>query len=222
MSYLRWPHGGRDDHLADPETARHDHELQAECTDIVASLGMSEVIAESAGQTTATADTDSAQRSLNACLACVAHASGCRIQRVTMRMPPSWPTGLTLTNAAHDLAVIIRPPGNGLYPRQIELHELGHIAFKDWHDASPDTALNGLRSMLPDLPDAMLSQALGRSTYGDRCERRAELWATLVASLFLRPLRPRRQPSPESSPLINRRLHAAFGISGTEWPTARS
>ncbi|MBB5911363.1 hypothetical protein BJY24_000230 [Nocardia transvalensis] len=90
------------------------------------------------------------------------------------------PCGLWLVREHDD--VIIHEGATSEYHRdQIVCHELGHMVLG--HDRSGPDASEAdpmLRHALPDLDPATVRTVLGRSGYGNRLEREAELFATMV------------------------------------------
>ncbi|MEU4648658.1 MULTISPECIES: hypothetical protein [Nocardia] len=96
---------------------------------------------------------------------------------------PDSACGIWLMRDSED--VIIYEAGTSEYHiDQIVCHELGHMLLD--HDRAADTSEGArapdplLHSAFPDLDPATVRAVLGRSDYGDRLEREAETFATLV------------------------------------------
>jgi hypothetical protein len=74
----------------------------------------------------------------------------------------------------------------GLHREHIVLHELGHLLHADDGEAVNPGILGQLRNVLPDLSPELIRRLLTRTSYDDRAERCAELFATMAAGHIAR------------------------------------
>lgn len=96
---------------------------------------------------------------------------------------PDSACGIWLMRDSEDV-IIYEAATSEYHIDQIVCHELGHMLLD--HDRAAGTSEGArapdplLRSAFPDLDPATVRAVLGRSDYGDRLEREAETFATLV------------------------------------------
>jgi len=78
---------------------------------------------------------------------------------------------------ADEDVIYIDPTTSPLHQQQIGLHEIAHVIC-DHRDCSAVT--DGYDGLFLSLDPDMVTSVLGRTTYGDRQEREAEMIATLL------------------------------------------
>lgn len=112
---------------------------------------------------------------------------GRRIELVPAALSATLPCGMLISTDQADYichAIDATP----LHAQHIDMHEVGHLLLdhatdrnEDIPQARPDLAEQAaLRTLLPDLSQAMIHRILGRTTYSDRDEHEAEMFASML------------------------------------------